>query len=147
VWTGKQWVDEHGIEYPAAGPGGIKKCPRRVGLVSQGLITGKSAVSEYLKQLTYECVIVDEAHRARRKNLGPQRQGERPDPNNLLAFLYAIAPCTRSLLLATATPVQLYPVEAWDLLSILAYCAAHAGLPRKHHRPGNRRAVPEARAG
>jgi superfamily II DNA or RNA helicase len=125
VWTGKQWVDEHGIEYPAAGPEGIKKCPRRVGLVSQGLITSKSAASEYLKQLKYECVIVDEAHRARRKNLGPQRQREKPDPNNLLAFLYDIAPCTRSLLLATATPVQLYPVEAWDLLSILAVNNEH----------------------
>jgi superfamily II DNA or RNA helicase len=125
VWTGKQWVDEHGIEYPAAGPEGIKKCPRRVGLVSQGLITSKSTATEYLKQLKYECVIVDEAHHARRKNLGPQRQGEKPDPNNLLAFLYDLAFCTRSLLLATATPVQLYPVEAWDLLSILAVSNEH----------------------
>jgi hypothetical protein len=120
VWTGTQWVDEHGIEYPMAGPEGIKKCPRRVGLVSQGLITSKSEAAEYLKQLKYECIIVDEAHRARRKNLGPQRQSEKPDPNNLLAFLLDMASCTRSLLLATATPVQLYPIEAWDLLSILA---------------------------
>jgi hypothetical protein len=120
VWTGTQWVDEHGIEYPAVGPEGIKKCPRRVGLVSQGLITSKSEAAEYLKQLKYECIIVDEAHRARRKNLGPQRQGEKPDPNNLLAFLLEVAPGTKSLLLATATPVQLYPVEAWDLLNILA---------------------------
>ena len=120
VWTGKQWVDEHGIEYPAFGPEGIKKCPRRIGLVSQGLITSKSEAVDYLKQVQYECVIVHEAHRARRKNLGPQRQGEKPDPNNLLNFLCDIAPCTHSLLLATATPVQLYPVEAWDLLSILA---------------------------
>jgi PLD-like domain/SNF2-related domain len=120
VWTGTQWVDEHGIEYPAAGPEGIKKCPRRVGLVSQGLITSKSEAAEYLKQLKYECIIVDEAHRARRKNLGPHCHDEKPDPNNLLAFLLDMASCTKSLLLATATPVQLYPVEAWDLLSILA---------------------------
>jgi hypothetical protein len=39
----------------------------------------------------------------RRKNLGPQCQGEKPDPNNLLAFLYDLAACTKSLLLATAT--------------------------------------------
>ena len=125
VWTGAQWVDEHGIEYPAAGPEGIKKCPRRVGLVSQGLITSKSEAAEYLKQLEYECVIVDEAHRARRKNLDPQRQGDKPMPNNLLAFLYEIASRTKSLLLATATPVQLYPVEAWDLLNILAIGNEH----------------------
>jgi superfamily II DNA or RNA helicase len=120
VWTGAHWVDENGIEYPAAGPESIKACPRRVGVVSQGLITSQSEITDYLKQLTYECIIVDEAHRARRKNLGPQRQQEKPDPNNLLAFLYDIAPRTKSLLLATATPVQLYPVEAWDLLNVLA---------------------------
>ncbi len=125
VWTGKQWVDDNGIEYPAAGPEGIKKCPRRVGLVSQGLITSKSEAAAYLKQLTYECVIVDEAHRMRRKNLGPQHQGEKPDPNNLLAFVHDLASCTKSLLLATATPVQLYPVEAWDLLNVLAVGNEH----------------------
>jgi Helicase conserved C-terminal domain len=118
-------VDENGIEYPAAGPEGIKRCPRRVGIVSQGLITSKSEVVEYLKQLRYECIIVDESHRARRKNLGPHRENEKPDANNLLAFLLEVAPCTKSLLLATATPVQLYPVEAWDLLNVLAICNEH----------------------
>ncbi|HSB80738.1 MAG TPA: phospholipase D-like domain-containing protein [Candidatus Methylomirabilis sp.] len=33
VWTGKQWVDENEVEYPAMGPEGIRKCPRRVGIV------------------------------------------------------------------------------------------------------------------
>ena len=32
VWTGAHWVDENGIEYPAAGPESIKECPRRVGV-------------------------------------------------------------------------------------------------------------------
>jgi len=91
-----------------------------VGIVSQGLITSKSEVVEYLKQLRYECIIVDESHRARRKNLGPNREGERADPNNLLAFLYEISLRTKSMLLATATPVQIQPVEAWDLLNVLA---------------------------
>ncbi|WP_416666330.1 phospholipase D-like domain-containing protein [Egbenema bharatensis] len=120
VWNGKQWIDENGLEYPVAGAIGIKKCPRRVGIVSQGLITSKSEASEYLKLMNYECVIVDEAHRARRKNLGADREAEKADPNNLLAFLWQIAPCTKSLLLATATPVQMYPIEAWDLLNVLS---------------------------
>src|SRR5262249_39724300 len=67
----------------------------------------------------YDCVIVDEAHRARRENRGPGREGEKPEPNNLLAFLLDISTRTRSLLLATATPVQIHPVEAWDLLCVL----------------------------
>ena len=112
IWNGKQWIDENGIKYPIAGPTAIKKCPRQVGIVSQGLITKKSEAAELLEELTYECVIVDEAHRVRRKNLGANRENEKPDPNQLMTFLSKISPRTKSLLLATATPVQLYPVEA-----------------------------------
>jgi superfamily II DNA or RNA helicase len=120
VWNGKSWVDENGIEYPSSGPEGIRKCPRRLGIISQGLITHGSDSVEYLKSLRYECIIVDEAHKARRKNLGPDKEGETPEPNNLLAFLKDISPLTKSMLLATATPVQMYPVEAWDLLDVLS---------------------------
>ncbi|MCZ7647983.1 MAG: phospholipase D-like domain-containing protein [Planctomycetota bacterium] len=120
VWTGKAWVDEHGIEHPVAGPEGIKKCPRKFGIVSYGLVRRRSASVNFLKELKYECIIVDEAHNARRRNLGPNHADEAPDPNHLLAFLHQIAPRTKSMLLGTATPVQLYPIEAWDLLDVLS---------------------------
>lgn len=120
VWNGRQWVDERGIDYPAIGPEAIRKCPRRVGIVSGGLISRGSEAAKYLLSLQYDCVILDEAHRARRRNLGEKRDGEPPDPNHLLAFMHRLAERTRSLLLATATPVQLRPVEAWDLLDILS---------------------------
>jgi superfamily II DNA or RNA helicase len=120
VWTGRQWVDEHKIEYPIVGPEGIRKCPRRVGIVSAGLPTRRSEAAEHLLTLHYDCVILDEAHHARRRNLGENRDAETPDPNNLLRFMYKIAERTRSLLLATATPVQLRPLEAWDLLDVLS---------------------------
>jgi len=120
VWDGRRWVDENGIKYPVLGENGIVKCPRRVGIVSAGLITSRSPTSLLLKQLQYECVILDEAHRARRRNLGEGKDGENPDPNNLLRFMYDISVQTRSLFLATATPVQIRPVEAWDLLDILS---------------------------
>ncbi len=120
VWNGRQWVDETEFEYPALGPQEIKKCPRRVGIISQGLISSKSEVVEYLKLMSFECVIVDEAHRARRKNLGPGCERQPADPNNLLAFLQIITTRTTSMLLATATPVQIHPIEAWDLLNVLA---------------------------
>lgn len=120
VWTGKAWMDENGIEHPVAGPQGIRKCPRRVGLVSQGLVTRGSEAVNYLRDLRYECVIVDEAHRSRRRNLGENLEGETPEANNLMQFLCDLSTRTKSMLLATATPVQLYPVEAWDLLSVLA---------------------------
>jgi hypothetical protein len=38
----------------------------------------------------------------------------------LLDFLYEISERTKSMILATATPVQMYPIEAWDLINILA---------------------------
>jgi superfamily II DNA or RNA helicase len=120
VWNGRQWVDEQGIEYPAIGPAGIRRCPRRVGIVSTGLVTRRSEACDHIRNLRYDLVIVDEAHRARRRNLGPGREDEPAEPNNLLAFLRDLSTQTRSMLLATATPMQLYPVEAWDLLDILA---------------------------
>ena len=120
VWDGGQWITENGVEYPSAGPEAIRRCPRRVGIVSTGLITGGSEIRDWLANMTFECVILDEAHRARRQNLSPGREYDPPRPNNLLKFLYDVSSHTRSLLLATATPVQLHPIEAWDLLDALS---------------------------
>jgi SNF2 family DNA or RNA helicase len=120
VWDGRNWIDENGIEHPSTGPESIRKCPRKVGIVSSGLITHGSHASNHLLNMSYDCVILDEAHRARRKNLGPNMDGQAAQANRLLAFMQSIAPQARSLLLATATPVQLRPIEAWDLLDVLA---------------------------
>ncbi|MCI0728578.1 MAG: phospholipase D-like domain-containing protein [Chloroflexi bacterium] len=120
VWDGRRWVDEQGYPYPAAGPDAIRKCPRRVGIVSGGLISHGSGAADYLLTLRYDCVILDEAHRARRRNLGQNRDQEAPEPNNLLRFMYAVAERSSTVMLATATPVQLRPVEAWDLLDVLS---------------------------
>jgi superfamily II DNA or RNA helicase len=123
-WNGKQWIDEQGIEYPIMGEEGISHCPRRIGIMSQGLITRlfddhESNLCRSLLELSYDCVIVDEAHRARRRNIAKIESEERPEPNNLLAFLQILAGRTKTLLLATATPVQMHPIEAYDLLTIL----------------------------
>ncbi len=121
VWDGRRWWDENGLDYPVLGMDGLRKCPRRVGIISGGLISRASEAVNLLLRLEYDCVILDEAHRARRKNLGlTHTDDEKAEPNNLLSFMYKIAERTRSLLLATATPVQLRPVEAWDLLDVLS---------------------------
>jgi len=125
-WNGKFWIDENGIEYPADDVRALGKCPRRIGLVSQGLVVrGKREVIELLLSRRYTCVIVDEAHRARRRTL-PKVDASADEidvpaePNKLLAFLRLIGTRTKSMLFATATPVQLHPVEAWDLLYCLS---------------------------
>lgn len=74
VWDGKDWVDENGIRYISSSNDAIKMCPRRVGIVSQGLITSNSPIIEKLLEVEYECVIVDECHRARRKNYSPNKE-------------------------------------------------------------------------
>jgi hypothetical protein len=47
-------------------------------------------------------------------------QGREPaKPNNLLEFLRTVARNAQSVILGTATPIQLDAVELWDLLSAL----------------------------
>jgi hypothetical protein len=126
-WNGRAWVDENDLEYPSEGVKSLGKCPRRIGLVSQGLVVrGLSEAVNQLLSRRYTCVIVDEAHRARRRKVpkvdaNAEEINERADPNKLMAFLREIGTKTKSMLLATATPVQLHPVEAWDLLHILSH--------------------------
>ncbi len=126
-WNGRGWVDENDVEHPGDGARSLGQCPRRIGLVSQGLVVrGNSEVVRQLLWLNYTCVIVDEAHRARRRNI-PKVDAddddidERAEPGKLMDFLHQIGPKTKSMLLATATPVQLHPVEAWDLLKVLSH--------------------------
>ncbi len=80
LWNGRQWVDENGLEYPVWGAEGIKKCPRRVGLVSTGLITAGSEAADYLKSLSFECVIVERGAPcpAEESGRGPRRREARP---------------------------------------------------------------------
>ena len=126
-WNGRAWVDENDLEYPTEGVKSLGKCPRKIGLVSQGLVV--RGLSEAINQLLgrrYACVIVDESHRARRRKVPKvdakaEEIDEKAEPNKLMAFLRQIGPKTKSMLLATATPVQLHPVEAWDLLHILSH--------------------------
>lgn len=120
VWDGKAWLDDDGISYPLP----INKCPRKIGIISQGIINNGSDSCKELKEKllgqSYECVVVDESHRARRRNLSENKLNKSPEMNNLYSFLMSISVRTHSMLLATATPVQLYKIEAFDLLNILS---------------------------
>ncbi|HEY9768516.1 MAG TPA: phospholipase D-like domain-containing anti-phage protein [Coleofasciculaceae cyanobacterium] len=119
IWDGRQWIDEQGLEYPSKGAESIRNCPRRIGIISQGLITSGSEIVDFLKAMKFECIIVDEAHRARRKKISDNSPNEPADPNNLMRFLLEVSDRTKSMILATATPVQLHPIEAWDMLNVL----------------------------
>jgi len=66
-----------------------------------------------------DLILVDEAHYARRQNPGDGVRGA-PRFGNLYRTLEDhLRPRTRCLLLATATPMQLHPVEVSDLLRLI----------------------------
>lgn len=120
VWTGNGWQDETGYFYPESALRSILRCPRRVGIVSQGLVARRTESAKLLLQGHYECVILDEAHRARRRNPSKDADKHKADPNFLLQFINEISAKTKSLLLATATPVQVNTIEAYDLINALS---------------------------
>lgn len=124
VWssTKKVWIDPNGHLIRTRGPEDVACCPVRIAIVSTGLIFQDSEERRYLLERKYGTVILDEAHKARRRGgLGPLQE----QPNNLLDFMLKIGPRTRNLLLGTATPIQTDVQELWDLLRILNAGADH----------------------
>jgi len=118
VWssTKKVWIDPKGHIIKTRGSEDIARCPFRIAIVSTGLIFHDSDERKYLLERKYGTVILDEAHKARRRGgLGPKKD----EPNNLLDFMVRIGPRTKNLLLGTATPIQTEVRELWDLLGIL----------------------------
>ena len=138
LWTGRNWRCKIDGETFEEGPDDILACPRRIGIVSQGLVTrgGDTAAKLLERSGGWSLVIVDEAHRARRQNLQKDPDTNRAQPNKLLRFLWELSRRTHSILLATATPVQLHPIEAYDLLTALSgpgFAAQHV-LGDEHSR-------------
>jgi len=118
VWSSakKVWLDYRGHEIRTRGAEDIARCPGQIAIVSTGLIFHDSAERGHLLERRYGTVILDEAHRARRRGGLGKREKE---PNNLLDFMLRIGDRTRHLLLGTATPIQTEVHELWDLLRIL----------------------------
>jgi SNF2 family DNA or RNA helicase len=69
----------------------------------------------------WDLVVLDEAHHARRKGAGSAVE---EGPNALLRLMRRLRTRTKGLVLLTATPMQVHPVEVWDLLDLLGLPAA-----------------------
>jgi SNF2-related domain/Helicase conserved C-terminal domain len=85
-------------------------------LASSHLARRRARRTELLDAGPWDVVVIDEAHHARR------RGSKRTDtPNSLLSLLQQMksAGCWRALYLASATPMQMHPHEAWDLIALL----------------------------
>ncbi len=118
VWASGQkvWIDPHGHTIKTRGAEDITRCPFRIAIVSTGLIFHHSDERRLLLEKRFGTVVLDEAHKARRRGgLGPNKD----ESNNLLDFMLGIGPHTKNLLLGTATPIQTNVHELWDLMRIL----------------------------
>lgn len=124
-WEGGGWVTERDEFHPAL-PGKVTNCPRKIGIVSTSVVTSaplsarNQALVEQLLEKRFSCVIWDEAHKIRRGNLSANNVYSPPEKKLLYKFAEQVAARARTVLLATATPVQLHPMELWDLLYILS---------------------------
>jgi superfamily II DNA or RNA helicase len=139
----KTWVDAEGRIIRTRGAEDIARCPFQIGIVSTGLIfRGAKEVEHLLRpRRPYGCLVLDEAHRARRER---SPSGEPLEPNNLLAFMLAAAGKARHVVLGTATPIQTDPGELFDLLEVLAVNADHVlGRPPSFWSHGDRTRIRE----
>jgi superfamily II DNA or RNA helicase len=87
-------------------------------IVSHGLLARAQRQQDLQGARAFDIALVDEAHYARRQN---STQGSRAHPRYghlFQALRDQLRPKARSLLLATATPMQLDPVEVSDLLTL-----------------------------
>jgi hypothetical protein len=64
----------------------------------------------------WDLLILDEAHHARRKGAGLTKDKK---ANQLLGLMQRLKDRTSGLVLLTATPMQVTPIEVWDLLDLL----------------------------
>ena len=128
VWssTDKQWIDHKGFPLTQKGDRDqVVRCPMRIGIVSTGLITNGDDEGErgMLARKSFGVLILDEGHKAR-----ATRRGESLEPdayNELMKFMRKVAAASDSVIVGTATPIQLRAVELWDLVSMIAQGAGH----------------------
>lgn len=84
-------------------------------IASSQLMRREQRAEELLRADAWDIIVLDEAHHARRRGGGI---GTDTRPNKLLRLMRALNERAQGLLLLTATPMQVHPVEIWDLLSL-----------------------------
>lgn len=84
-------------------------------LASSHLVRREERMRQLLDAEPWDLVVLDEAHHARRKN--PQARKE--TPNRLLELMEQLREKTQSLILLSATPMQIDAIEVFDLLHLL----------------------------
>jgi superfamily II DNA or RNA helicase len=139
-WHGGRWNNWAPYPSPTKPAGATRTydlddCPTTIGIISTGLLTGNDGGSGNWQKLKergrYAALALDEGHKARRGGSG---LGSRPwanvddhrrtkkgaaGYNKLWNAVRDLRDSAESLIVATATPVQLGKIEAYDLLVLL----------------------------
>lgn len=113
-WAEGRWVWPDGSETPGK-PGDPWASKEPMILASSHLARRSDQRPRIVAASPWDVVVVDEAHHARRK--GGKAVGT---PNTLLALLRDLHDHDgwAALYMASATPMQMYPHEAWDLIEL-----------------------------
>jgi SNF2 family DNA or RNA helicase len=119
------WKSVHGASGPSSKPVDKRSWQSEpIVLASSFLMRRADRQRELLGADDWDLIILDEAHHARRRGAGSTQE---KGPNALLGLMRKLRSKCASLLLLTATPMQVHPVEVWDLMDLL-------GLPEEWRR-------------
>ncbi|MEB3231219.1 MAG: helicase-related protein [Leptolyngbyaceae bacterium] len=111
-YTQGEFHDPYGTSQPpATNPWNTKDLV----LASSHLVRRQERMQELLDAEPWDLVVLDEAHHARRKS----PQARKDTPNRLLELLQQLRQRTQALMLLSATPMQIDPIEVFDLLHVL----------------------------
>ena len=88
--------------------------PSSLVIASSHLLRRGDRLKKCLGAEPWDLIVLDEAHHARRRSAGAAKEG---GPNALLRLMQGLKDRTKGLVLLTATPMQVDPIEVWDLLS------------------------------
>jgi ERCC4-related helicase len=111
-YTQGEFKDPYGQTTP---PTGNPWNTQNLILASSHLVRRQERMQELLDAEPWDLVILDEAHHARRKS----PQARKDTPNCLLQLLEQLRDRTKALILLSATPMQIDPIEVFDLLHVL----------------------------
>lgn len=113
VYDGFRLIDHFGRDLTVSGMNSWNSAP--VIIASAQLAKRQVRKAELLAARPWDLLVVDEAHHARRREFNVPN----PRKNRMLELLTELRERTKCVYLLTATPMQLYPVEVWDLLKLL----------------------------
>lgn len=111
------WPKQGGAETPVERPVSRDEWSREPFVImSSHLARRRDRQPELMQADGWDLIVLDEAHHARRRGAGSSQD---KGANALLGLMRELTRRTDGLLLLSATPMQVHPVELFDLLSLL----------------------------